>query len=543
MSELEFRFASRRAPVYARHGVVAASQPLAAQAGLEVLRGGGNAADAAVATAAALAVIEPTGTGIGGDCFALFFDAATKQVHAVNGSGRSPAALDLERLEREGLRRALPRHHVHNVTVPGTVRGWADTLERHGTMGLADVLRGAITLAEEGAPISPIIAYLWDIEAEKVAAASPNGGELLLDGRAPRAGEVWINPGLASVLREVAEGGPGAFYEGRAAQAIFEVVGQLGGVMALEDLAAHRSTFEPPISTSYRGHTIFECPPNGQGLAALLALGVAERFDVGALPRGSTERLHLLIEAVRMGFADARAHVADLAHSDVPVERLLSDDHANGLAARFDPAARIDVTPGVELAVGSDTVYLSVVDGAGNACSFINSNYNGTGTGIVPRGCGFPLQNRGAGFSHEEGHPNALAPRKRPYHTIIPAMSTDANGDLHACYGVMGGWMQPQGHLQVTVAMLDDGLDPQQALDELRFCISTDPPNGTVMLEEGLPAATIRGLQQRGHPVEVVAGTRRPSVFGKGQIIVRDPRTGVLTAGSDPRADGVAAAY
>jgi gamma-glutamyltranspeptidase/glutathione hydrolase len=543
MSELEFRFASRRAPVYARHGVVAASQPLAAQAGLEVLRGSGNAADAAVATAAALAVIEPTGTGIGGDCFALFFDAATKQVHAVNGSGRSPAALDLERLEREGLRRALPRHHVHNVTVPGTVRGWADTLERHGTMGLADVLRGAITLAEEGAPISPIIAYLWDLEAEKVAAASPNGGELLLDGRAPRAGEIWANAGLASILREVAEGGPSAFYDGRAAREIVAVVGQLGGVMALEDLAAHRSTFEPPISTSYRGHTIFECPPNGQGLAALLALGVAERFDVGALPRGSTERLHLLIEAVRMGFADARAHVADLAHSDVPVERLLSDDHASGLAARFDPAARIDVTPGVELAVGSDTVYLSVVDGAGNACSFINSNYNGTGTGIVPRGCGFPLQNRGAGFSHEEGHPNALAPRKRPYHTIIPAMSTDANGDLHACYGVMGGWMQPQGHLQVTVAMLDDGLDPQQALDELRFCISTDPPNGTVMLEEGLPAATIRGLQQRGHPVEVVAGTRRPSVFGKGQIIVRDPRTGVLTAGSDPRADGVAAAY
>jgi gamma-glutamyltranspeptidase/glutathione hydrolase len=543
MSELEFRFASRRAPVYARHGVVAASQPLAAQAGLEVLRGGGNAADAAVATAAALAVIEPTGTGIGGDCFALFFEAATKQVHAVNGSGRSPAALDLDLLTREGLRHTLPRHHVHNVTVPGTIRGWADTLERHGSMPLGDVLRGAITLAEEGAPISPIIAYLWDIEAEKVAAASPNGGELLLDGRAPRAGEVWANAGLASILREVAEGGPSAFYDGRAAREIVAVVGQLGGVMALEDLAAHRSTFEPPISTSYRGHTIFECPPNGQGLAALLALGVAERFDVGALPRGSTERLHLLIEAVRMGFADARAHVADLAHSDVPVERLLSDDHANGLAARFDPAARIDVTPGVELAVGSDTVYLSVVDGAGNACSFINSNYNGTGTGIVPRGCGFPLQNRGAGFSHEEGHPNALAPRKRPYHTIIPAMSTDANGDLHACYGVMGGWMQPQGHLQVTVAMLDDGLDPQQALDELRFCISTDPPNGTVMLEEGLPAATIRGLQQRGHPVEVVAGTRRPSVFGKGQIIVRDPRTGVLTAGSDPRADGVAAAY
>jgi gamma-glutamyltranspeptidase/glutathione hydrolase len=543
MSDLDFRFASRRAPVYARHGVVAASQPLAAQAGLEVLRAGGNAADGAVATAAALAVVEPTGTGVGGDCFALFFHAATKQVHAVNGSGRSPAALDLERLEHEGLRGTLPRHHVHNVTVPGTVRGWADTLERHGSMPLADVLQGAIALAEEGAPISPIIAYLWDIEAEKVAAASPNGGELLIDGHAPRAGEVWTNPGLASVLREVAEGGPGAFYEGRAARAIVEVVGQLGGVMALEDLAAHHSTFDPPISTSYRGHTIFECPPNGQGLAALLALGVAERFDIGALPRGSTERLHLLIEAVRLGFGDARAHVADLAHSDVPVERLLSDDHANGLAARFDPAARIDVTPGVELAVGSDTVYLSVVDGAGNACSFINSNYNGTGTGIVPRGCGFPLQNRGAGFSHEEGHPNALAPRKRPYHTIIPAMSTDPSGDLHACYGVMGGWMQPQGHLQVTVAMLDDGLDPQQALDELRFCISTDPPNGTVMLEEGLPAATIRGLQQRGHPVEVVTGTRRPSVFGKGQIIVRDPRTGVLTAGSDPRADGVAAAY
>ena len=538
-----FNYESRRSAVYAQNGVVAASHPLAAQIGLEVLRAGGNAADAAVATAAALAVMEPTSTGIGGDCFALYFDASTKRVSALNGSGRSPAALNLDVLAAEGFADELPRHHVHTVTVPGAIAGWADTLDRFGTMKLADVLPGAIAFAEGGSPIAPVIAQLWANEEDKIRGASPNGQELLIDGRAPRAGEVWRNPGLASVLREVAEGGPAAFYEGRAANEIVRVVGDLGGRLAAPDLAAHRSTFEDPISTTYRGHTVYECQPNGQGLVALIALNIVEGYDFTELPRRSPERFHLLIEAVRLAFSEARAHVADPAHGEVPVDRLLSPEHTADLRSRIEPAARLDLTRGLELAVGSDTVYLAVVDGDGNACSFINSNYNGTGTGIVPRGCGFPLQNRGAGFSLDPSHPNALAPDKRPYHTIIPSMSTDPNGDLHACFGVMGGWMQPQGHLQVAVGLIDDGLDPQAALDEPRFCISTDPPHGPVNLEQGLPATTIEALASRGHEVERVDGIRRTSVFGKGQVILRDPATGVLVAASDPRADGYAAAF
>jgi gamma-glutamyltranspeptidase/glutathione hydrolase len=543
MFEHTFAYESRRSAVYATHGVTAASHPLAAQAGLEVLRAGGNAADAAVATAAALAVVEPTGTGVGGDCFTLFYDASTKRVSALNGSGRAPAGLDLGVLAAEGFATELPRHHVHTVTVPGTVAGWADTLKGFGTMGLADVLPGAIALAEEGSPVAPVIARLWANEEEKIRAASPNAEELLIEGRAPRAGEMWRNPGLASVLREVAEGGPAAFYEGRAGREIVRVVEELGGRLAASDLAAHRSTFEEPISTDYRGHTVFECGPNGQGITALIALNLMEEHDFSHLPRRSPERFHLMIEAIRLGFADARAYVADPAHGEVPVEWLLSEAHTSELRARMDPTRRIDLEHGVDLAVGSDTVYLSVVDGDGNACSFINSNYNGTGTGIVPRGCGFPLQNRGAGFSLDPTHPNALAPGKRPYHTIIPSMITDANDDLFACFGVMGGWMQPQGHLQVAIGLIDDGLDPQAALDEPRFCINVDPPHGTVMLEEGLPSDTVEALAARGHPVETVDGIRRTSVFGKGQVIMRDPATGVLVAGSDPRADGYAAAF
>ena len=543
MFDHTFEYESRRSAVYARNGVVAASHPLAAQIGLEVLRAGGNAADAAVATAAALAVVEPTGTGLGGDCFALFYDAATKRVSGLNGSGRSPAALDLDVLAADGFSKELPRFNVNAVTVPGTVAGWADTLARFGTMTLADVLPGAIALAEDGSPIAPVIARLWQAEEDKIRAASPNAGELLIDGRAPRAGEIWRNPGLAAVLREVAEGGPPAFYEGRAATEIVRVIEGLGGHMAASDLAAHHSTFDDPISTTYRGHSVFECAPNGQGIAALIGLNIVEDYDFAALPRRSPERFHAMIEAIRLGFSEARAHVADPAIEDVPVDHLLSKEHAAELRRLIDPGSRLGLARGLELSVGSDTVYFSVVDRDGNACSFINSNYNGTGTAIVPQGCGFPLQNRGAGFSLDPDHPNRLAPAKRPYHTIIPSMITDANDDLFACFGVMGGWMQPQGHLQVAIGLIDDGLDPQAALDEPRFCINVDPPHGDVRLEKGLPAETIEALAARGHTVERIEGIRRTSIFGKGQVIMRNPDTGVLVAGSDPRADGTAAAY
>jgi gamma-glutamyltranspeptidase/glutathione hydrolase len=543
LSELDVRYESRRSPVYARNGIVATTQPLAAQAGLEVLRAGGNAADAAVATAAALAVVEPTGTGIGGDCFALFFDASTKQVHAVNGSGRAPAGLSLEALSERGSVEETLGQGVHAVTVPGAVAGWADTLARHGRMPLAEVLSGAISLAEDGFPVSPIISYLWEQEVPKTLAASPNSGELLIDGRAPRPGEIWRNSGLASVLREIADGGAAAYYQGRVAQEILRVLHSLGGLMTGHDLVEHHSTFDPPVSTKFRGHTVYECPPNGQGLAALIALNIIEDLDLAEMPRRSPERLHLMIEAVRLGFFQARAHIADPAHGDVPVDWLLSSGQTAELRSWIDPDQRMELAESVPLAVGTDTVYLSVVDGEGNACSFINSNYSGFGTAIIPEGCGFPLHNRGSGFSLDASHPNALAPGKRPYHTIIPAMSTDANGDLHASFGVMGGWMQPQGHLQVLVSMLVDGLDPQAAIDEPRFCIRANPPHGPVHLEEGIPVETMSVLAALGHEVVPVSGIRRSPVFGRGQIILRNPETGVLVGGSDPRGDGAAVGY
>ncbi len=535
-------YESRRSPVYARNGIVATTQPLAAQAGLEVLRAGGNAADAAVATAAALAVTEPTGTGIGGDCFALFYQARSGQMHAVNGSGRSPAALSIDALGGASDR-TMPQFGPHAVTVPGAVAGWADTLDRHGRMGLADVLPGAIDLAESGFPVTPLISHLWQQEVSKTRAASPNGHELLLDGRAPGTGEIWQNQRLADILREIAEGGPRAYYEGRAAREIVRVLSGLGGFMAADDLATHCSTFDPPIRTGFREHTIFECPPNGQGLTALIAFNIVDGLDLEALPPRSADRLHLMIEAIRLAFSEARAWVSDPAFGTIPLDRLLSAEHAASLRSRIDPDRRSELAPAPVLSMGSDTVYLSVVDGDGNACSFINSNYSGFGTAIIPEGCGFPLQNRGAGFNLDPSHPNRLEPAKRPYHTIIPAMSTDTTGALYASFGVMGGWMQPQGHLQVMVSMLVDGLDPQAALDEPRFCIQRNPPDGAVSLEEGIPVETMSQLASRGHEVTPVSGIRRSSVFGRGQVITRDPRSGVLAAGSDPRGDGAAAGF
>ena len=536
----DWAFESRRSPVLGLGGMVSTGQPLAAQAGLDVLRAGGNAADAAIATAAVLAVVEPTGTGLGGDAFALYFDGATKQVHALNGHGRSPAALSLEAARARGIEGTPPRHSVHTITVPGTVAAWADTLARHGRMTLTDVLTRAIEVAERGFPVTQVISSLWGSEASRIRNASPNYAELLIDGRGPHPGEVWTNHPLASVLREVSEGGVDAFYRGRAATAIVDVVQGLGGWMERSDLEAHCSTFESPISTTYRGHTVYECPPSGQGLVALIALNIVEGFDLTSMDRRAPAYLHLLIEAVRLAFEEGQAHIADPAVEPVPVERLLSEEHATALRARIDPNRS---TIGGGVMPSSDTVYLAVVDGEGNACSFINSNYDGIGTGIVPSGCGFPLQNRGFGFVWHDGHPNSVGPSKRPYHTIMPAVVTDPAGELFACFGVMGGHHQPQGHLQVLANLIDHRLDPQRSLDEPRFSIYSDPPRGAVHLEESVPVETMAALAHMGHVVVPASGTDRIRPFGRGQVIVRNPATGVLWGGSDPRGDGCAVAY
>lgn len=537
------RFESRRSPVFGMRGMVATSQPLASAAGVEMLMVGGNAADAAVAAAAALNVTEPTSTGIGGDCFALYFDSESKRVTALNGSGRAPAGLTLERLQKEGFVEELPPFHPYTITVPGACAGWVDLICEHGTLELSTILSPAIRLAQEGFPVAPITAYYWGRGVERQLKEALGGEELTIAGRAPLPGEIFRNPGLARTLQTVAEGGKAAFYQGEIGAAIVRAIQQSGGCLDESDLAAHTSSWPEPISSEYRDVRVYECPPNGQGLTALIALNILKGFDLTEYSPPSAERLHLAIEALRLAFADTRWYVADPNTNPAPLESLLSEVYAAERRKLIDPKkAILDRTRGTPHG-GSDTVYLSVVDGQGNACSFINSNYMGFGTGIVPGGWGFTLQNRGHNFDLDPEHPNALAPGKRPYHTIIPAMATRvADGSLYASFGVMGGFMQPQGHLQVITALQDDGLDPQAALDRPRFCIMDGRSGGEVALEEGIPDSEFDKLARMGHPVQRVRGHAR-ALFGRGQIIIRDQDDGTLCGGSDPRADGCALTF
>lgn len=519
--------------------MVAASQPLAVAAGLAILQRGGTAADAAVATAAALNVCEPGSTGLGGDAFVLYYEGRSGQVSALNGSGRAPAALSLERLHKEGFQQ-LPPFHPYTITVPGACAAWCDFCERFGRLPLAEVLAPAIRMAEEGFPVAPLTAHHWQRGVERQLCQAVNGNELTIGGRAPLPGEIFRNPGLARTLRQVAEGGAKAFYQGAIAEGIASVVREAGGCLSLEDLAAHTSAWVEPISTTYRDLRIWECPPNGQGLAALLALNILEGFDLAALPPLSAGRLHLEIEAMRLAFADAAYYVADPAFNAIPLDQLLSKAYAAERRRLIDLNRAAAGYEYGRLPAGSDTVYFCTADSEGNACSFINSNYMGFGSGIVPRGWGFSLQNRGHNFSLQPGHPNALAARKRPYHTIIPAMITNAgDGNLYAALGVMGGFMQPQGQMQVVTALADDELDPQSALDRPRFCLELDEGAGQVALEEGIEWQTAARLAEMGHRLRPVSGLGR-NIFGCGQIIRRDPASGVLAGGSDPRTDGCA---
>lgn len=561
-----FSFHSQRSSVYGRNGIVATSQPLATAAGLEILAKGGNAADAAVAAGAALNVTEPTSTGIGGDMFALYFSADTKRVTALNGSGAAPSALTLDRLKKDGFASSIPPFHPYTVTVPGACAGWFDLIQKHGSLSMSEILAPAIRLASAGFPVAPITSYFWGRGVQRQLASAPNGHELTIDGRGPNAGEIFRNLGLAKTFETIARGGKDAYYQGEIAEAIVAVLKEAGGCMQMDDLASHTSTWEEPISVDYRGYRVYECPPNGQGITALIALNILEGFDLAPLESLSVEKMHLMIEAMRLAFADASWYVTDPKFSNIPINELLSKEYANERRKLINTQSAVrNIERGVPVS-SSDTVYLSVVDKFGNACSFINSNYMGFGTGIVPKGWGFTLQNRGHNFSLDPNHPNALAPRKRPYHTIIPAMVTKLTAknarnaknsenlsdlselrgskdsfeeSLYASYGVMGGFMQPQGHVQVLSALVDDGLDPQSALDRPRFCIDVDESGGRIAIEEGMPEAIFNGLQKMGHPVYSVTGYER-ALFGRGQVILREAETGVLCGGSDPRADGYA---
>ncbi|QPC85166.1 gamma-glutamyltransferase [Phototrophicus methaneseepsis] len=537
---MNFDFVSRRSMVTGRRGMVAASNPLAAQAGLNILRQGGNAADAAIATAAMMNVTAPASTGIGGDCFALYYDAKSGQVTALNGSGRAPAELSIDYLGEQGITGELPARSVHAVTVPGAAMGWHDLITRYGRMTLADVLQDAIYYASEGYPVTPVFGASWQA-SEQLLKNGPNTEDYLPQGKAPQVGQVVTLPGLASTLRAVAEGGPQAFYESPVADAIVETLQAQGGLMTKEDLKKHTSTWGDPISVDYRGVTVVEHPPNGQGLAALMALKIAEAWDLASMDNLSPEKLHLMVEAMRLGFADARQYIADPDVSPVPVDALLSESYAAQRRAMVSADAAMQ-PPGYGTPPdSSNTIYLCVVDGDGNACSFINSLYMGFGSGIVAKGTGVFLQNRGANFVLDPTHPNALAGGKRPYHTIIPGMLLK-DGAFHATFGVMGGFMQPQGHFQVVNALIDDDINPQEALDRPRWCLTAGTDDSTLALEEGIPVKTMARLAELGHRVQPISGRGR-GLFGSGQIIIRDQKSGALFGGSDPRKDGLVAGY
>ncbi|HSJ57404.1 MAG TPA: gamma-glutamyltransferase [Anaerolineae bacterium] len=527
-------FHSRRSAVLARHGMVATSQPLAAMAGLRVLMAGGNAADAAVATAAMLNVVEPMSTGIGGDCFALVYDRQSDEVTALNGSGRSPRAFMLEEAQRRGLR-SIPLTGPLPVTVPGTASGWQALLDRFGTMTLAECLAPAIETAEQGFPVSERISGGWQRSTEKLS-QDDEAARVYLP--APREGQIHRQPDLARTFRQVAEGGARAFYHGPIAERIAAAVQAKGGYLTAEDMADQEATWHAPISTTYRGIEVLEHPPNGQGLAALIALNIVEGYDVAGLDYFDPVRWHVMIEAMRLAMVDAGRYVADPALVDVPLEELLSKGYADLRRSEIHPNRALSrAIPGTP--EHRDTVYLTTADAHGNAVSFINSLYYGFGSGIVAPGTGICLQNRGACFVLEPGHPNVLAGGKRPYHTIIPAMAR-RDGRLWLSFGVMGGFMQPQGHLQVIANMVDYGLDPQAALDAPRFRVD-ERGSAAVAIETGVPLKTRKALDGMGHKVD--AETMFAPGFGGGQIIAIDPETGVLWGGSDPRKDGCAVGF
>ncbi|KAL2852456.1 nucleophile aminohydrolase [Aspergillus pseudoustus] len=585
-------FASRRSTVHSTNGIVTCTQPLAAAAGQKVLNAGGNAADAAVAVAAALNVTEPSSTGIGGDMFCLYYDAETKKVHSLNGSGRYPANVTLDKI-RADLKAGpndvggIPMHSVLAVTVPGAAAGWVDTVEKFGSgkVTLKQILAPAIELAEEGFPVSELSGFFWDESESLLRKASPNFREIFkkdpkaTDGaRPPLAGEIMKNPTMAQTFRTLAAEGKRGFYEGRVAEEIVKVIQDLGGYMTLEDLKHHAETGSQEteaISLKFTGQDItdkqtagtdgdapnegveiWEHPPNGQGIVALIALGILQELEkTGKIPsfteeqHNSAEYLHAIIESLRIAFADASWWVTDPDVENVPTKGLLSPAYLAERAKLFDSSKASDILDhGSPAHNHCDTVYFAVTDKFGNGISFINSNYAGFGSGIVPKGCGFTLQNRGANFSLAKDHPNVLAPRKRPYHTIIPAMITNvSDGSLHSVYGVMGGFMQPQGHVQVLLNMLAFGYHPQAALDSPRVCIAAGNAelgkalDRTVYVEEGVSDGAVEGLKKLGHKVKVLKGWER-GMFGRGQIIRVHYDEGklVYSAGSDLRGDGMA---
>jgi gamma-glutamyltranspeptidase/glutathione hydrolase len=517
-----------RSPVIARNGMAASSHPLATLAAVDTLRDGGTAADAAVAAAATLCVVEPQMTGIGGDCYWL----AAKEDAApggYNGSGRSGAKASYDALRQQGLSEI--GNSIHCVTVPGAIDAWDAILKAHGRFGLDRALRAAIHYAENGFPIASRIAWDWQRQVQKLSGDPGASKHYLFNGKAPQEGDVVRLPALAATLKTIAANGARAFYEGEIADDIARTLAARGSFVTAEDLARHKGDAVTPISSNYRGLDVLELPPNGQGLIALIMLNILENFDMKSLDPTGPERFHIVLEAARLAYAARDTHLADADHMRVPVEKLIDKGWAKKLAAMIDPAKRSKLpaapTP------SSDTIYLTVVDRDRTAVSFINTLYSSFGSGICTEKTGILLTNRGACFTLEAGHPNVFAASKRPMHTIIPAAGF-RNGRCEMTFGVMGAHYQPMGHVQLMLNMLDYGMDVQQAIDCPRFFFEGE----TVEVETGTPVSTIEGLRARGH---TVAFATVP--WGGAQTIKIDRERGVLIAGSEPRKDGCALGY
>lgn len=544
-------FASR-SEVIAQSAMAATSQPLATQIALDVMKQGGNAIDAAIAANAALGLMEPTGNGIGGDLYAIVWDAKTQKLHGLNASGRSPLSLSYDMLanELEKLgRKDLPPHGMLPISVPGAVDGWFELHKKFGSLPMADILQPAISYADNGFPVSELIAYYWD---RSVPVLSPQPGDFAgtftINGKAPAKGQLFKNPALANTYKALAKDGRDAFYKGEIAVAIDRFMRANGGYLRFADFANHRSDWVEPLGVDYKGYTLWELPPNGQGVAALQMLQILKNFDLKASGFNTAESLHILVEAKKLAFEDRAKFYADSDFGRQPIQGLISEAYGRERAKLIGDKAAKRVDAGNPHLYEGDTIYMTTADKDGNMVSLIQSNYRGMGSGVVVPGLGFVFQDRGQLFSMDKKHANVYAPGKRPFNTIIPAFITKDGKPLMS-YGVMGGAMQPQGHVQVLVNMVDYGMNIQEAGDAARWqhLGSTEPTDGSDMylqnggyieVERGIPYETVRGLMHKGHDVRYGLGG-----YGGYQAIMRDLENGVWLGASESRKDGQAAGY
>ena len=530
-----FQYETLRSPAMGLRGVVATSQPLAANAGLDILKAGGNAIDAAVATAAVLTLVEPNSTSIGGDAFIMIYIAEEDKLVGINASGRAPYSMTLDALNTKLDKHGMDRiRGIYSVSVPGAVDGWFEVLERYGTMTMAEVLEPAIYYAENGFPVSPIIAGAW-LGLERNQEPSTRAA-LLLDGdRAPRAGDVFRNPDLAHSFRLLAEHVRDAFYKGPIAEAIVAYSDEHDGFLTMKDFEDHTSTWVEPICANYKNYRLYELPPNGQGIAALEMIQILENVDLGAMGHNSAEYLHHIIEAKKLAYADIQKWNGDPEFNDLPTQQIISTEYAQSQFERIDPNRAME-RPESGIDGNGDTILLKVMDKDHNAVSFIYSIYSGFGSGLVAPGTGFPLQNRAALFSRDPGHINVVEPHKRPFHTIIPAMAFK-DGEFFMTFGAMGGAVQPQQHVQIFLNVVEFGMNAQQAVEIPRI----NHNNGmSVTVEPGIDEAALTQLEARGH--EIRRRTTRGGVGGA-QLIMFDRATGAMIGGSTPHKDGAAVVY